>query len=223
MSAGPDVARLAGRLYARFAFGGPGAAIYDLVTDQPAWRRDCRALGALVEGPRVLDLGVGSGLSALEMAAATPGRTHVGLDRSGLMLRKARSRDLAAHGPLALVQGDAARLPFGDARFDGATGHSILYLLDDPGATLRELRRVLRPGARVAFLEPRGGAPAFGPPFREGVRHGVAMALWRSMSRVHRRYDEPSLAAALDGAGFRDARAWPVLDGFGVMASAARP
>jgi ubiquinone/menaquinone biosynthesis C-methylase UbiE len=213
--------RGAGRLYAAFAFG-PGGAIYDLVTDQPAWRRDCRELGALVDGPRVLDLGVGSGLSAVEMARAAPARRHVGVDISARMLRKARARSLAEGLPLPLLRADVGALPFRAGTFDGASGHSILYLVADPAATLAELRRVLRPGGRVAFLEPRAGAPALSPPFRAGLRHGLAMVLWRTMSRVHRRYDERSLLGELTAAGFRDARAWPVLDGFGVMGTAAR-
>lgn len=210
-----------GHAYAAFAFG-PGGAIYDLLTDQPAWRRDCRELGALVNGPRVLDLGVGSGLSVVEMARAVPARQHVGVDLAARMLRRARARGLAEGFPVPLLRADVTALPFRDGAFDGATGHSILYLVDDPAAALAELRRVLRPGGQIAFLEPRAGAPPLRPPFRDGLRHGLAMALWRTMSRLHRRYDERALCAALSAAGFRDARAWPVLDGFGVMATAAR-
>jgi hypothetical protein len=40
------------------------------------------------------------------------------------------------------------------------------------------------------------------------------------MARLHRRYDEASLAALLSDAGFSEPRAWPVLSGFGVMATA---
>jgi hypothetical protein len=49
------------------------------------------------------------------------------------------------------------------------------------------------------------------------------MWMWRGMSRLHRRCDERSLAALLSAAGFREVRAWPVLEGFGVMATAERP
>jgi hypothetical protein len=48
------------------------------------------------------------------------------------------------------------------------------------------------------------------------------MTLWRGMSRLHRRYDEATLAAALAEAGFAEPRAWPVLSGYGVMATAER-
>jgi hypothetical protein len=82
---------------------------------------------------------------------------------------------------------------------------------------------VLRPGGRVAFLEPRAGAPDVVAAIRSGLHHAVAMVLWRGMSRLHRRYDEKTLPTLLGGAGFEDARAWPVLSGYGVMATAVRP
>jgi hypothetical protein len=44
------------------------------------------------------------------------------------------------------------------------------------------------------------------------------MVLWRAMARLHRRFDEAGLAALLAASGFAEARAWPVLFGFGVMA-----
>jgi hypothetical protein len=48
------------------------------------------------------------------------------------------------------------------------------------------------------------------------------MTLWRGMSRLHRRFDEESLAALLRAAGLEGARAWPVQSGYGVMATAVR-
>jgi ubiquinone/menaquinone biosynthesis C-methylase UbiE len=209
------------RLYARFAFG-RAAAVYDLLTDHPEWRADCRAMAALVPGPRVLDLGVGPGTSALEMWRADPARTHVGLDVSDPMLRRARARAAALGLVLPLVRADALHLPFRGGALDGATGHSLLYLLDDALAALAEVRRALRPGGAVAFLEPRAGPARLSHALAGGAHHAVAMALWRGMSRLHRRFDERSLAALLARAGFEGARAWPVLSGFGVMATAVR-
>jgi ubiquinone/menaquinone biosynthesis C-methylase UbiE len=180
-------------------------------------------MAPLVPGPRVLDLGIGPGTSALEMARADPSRAHVGLDVSARMLRLARRRAAEARVALPLVRGDALRLPFRDGALDAATGHSFLYLLDDPAGALVEVRRALRPGGGIAFLEPRAGdarvrdALAVG-----GPRHALAMSMWRGMARLHRRFDEATLPALLERAGFARARAWPVLSGFGVMATAAR-
>src|SRR5512138_3856277 len=114
-------------------------------------------MAGLVPGPRVLDLGVGPGTSALEMAAAEPTHRHLGLDRSSRMLRLAAGAARRAGLDLELVRADALALPFRSGALDGVTGHSFLYLLPDPLATLREVRRVLRPGGAVAFLEPRHG------------------------------------------------------------------
>jgi ubiquinone/menaquinone biosynthesis C-methylase UbiE len=177
----------------------------------------------LVPGPRVLDLGIGPGTSALEMWRADPTRRHVGLDRSGAMLRRARGHAADAGVPLALVHADALALPFRDGALDGATGHSLLYLLDDPARALAEVRRALRPGGAVAFLEPRAQGARPGEALaRGGASHLVAMVMWRGMSRLHRRFDEETLPALLSGAGFAAARAWPVLSGYGVMATATR-
>jgi hypothetical protein len=49
------------------------------------------------------------------------------------------------------------------------------------------------------------------------------MEMWRGMSGLHRRFEEDALADLLREAGFERARAWPVLSGYGVMATAARP
>lgn len=210
-----------GRRYARFAFG-RASAVYERLTDHVAWRDDCRRMAALVPGPRVLDLGVGPGTSALEMWRADPSRRHVGLDLSPSMLRRARARAEALGAALPLVRADAMRLPFRGGAFDGVTGHSLLYLLEDAGAALAEVRRVLRPGGGVAFLEPRADGADLRRALAGGAHHAVAMALWRGMSRLHRRFDERSLPEALGRAGFAAARAWPVLSGFGVMAVAVR-
>jgi SAM-dependent methyltransferase len=176
-----------------------------------------------VPGPRVLDLGIGPGTAAIAMARADPARRHVGLDVSARMLRRARGRVRRAGVALPLVRGDALALPVRTGALDGATAHSVLYLLPDPGAALREVRRALRPGGAIAVLEPRAGAPDLRAALATGPHHALAMAMWRGMSGLHRRFDEGSLAALLADAGFAGARAWPVLSGYGVMATAGRP
>ncbi|HEY7726582.1 MAG TPA: methyltransferase domain-containing protein [Anaeromyxobacteraceae bacterium] len=205
------------RRYAEIAFG-LAAPAYAFLTGHQAWRDSCRALGDLVPGPRVLDVGVGPGGVAAALARGGGARLHVGLDRSTAMLRRAAR----AGGGILLLRADAAALPVREGAFDGATLHSVLYLLPDPDRALGELRRVLRPGGRIALLEPRAGGASLHRALAMGWRCGASMALWRTMSGVHARHDEASLAALLGRAGFCGARAWPVLAGYGVVAAAER-
>ena len=84
------------------------------------------------------------------------GCSVVGLDQSAEMLAGARRR-LDAEPALAqrveLVRGEAERLAFADAEFDHLTFTYLLRYVDDPGATLAELARVVKPGGRIASLE----------------------------------------------------------------------
>jgi ubiquinone/menaquinone biosynthesis C-methylase UbiE len=210
-----------GRLYAGLAFGLLAPA-YGLLTDHEPWRRSCRELGALVPGPLVLDLGVGPGAGAVEMARAHPSRRHLGLDRSADMVSRAAAAAFRAGVPLSLVLGDALALPVRDGALDGVTAHSFLYLVPDPAGALAEVRRALRPGGGVALLEPRAGSLGLGGALACGPRGAASMLLWRTMSRLHRRFTEAALVALLERAGLGAARAWPVMGGCGVLAVAAR-
>lgn len=159
----------------------------------------------------------------MEIARAAPGSRLVGLDLSAAMLPRARRRARSSGIELALVRGDVQELPFARSTFDGAAGHSFLYLLPDPSRALEEIRRVVRPGGRVAFLEPRAARPDLRAAWSAGPLFGTSMMLWRFMSGLHRRWDERSATALLEGAGFTRARAWAVLAGWGVMMTADRP
>ena len=64
--------------------------------------------------------------------------------------RALRRRDGAR---VELIEGQAEALPFADASFDALTFTYLLRYVEDPAATVRELARVLRPGARIASLE----------------------------------------------------------------------
>lgn len=206
---------------ARVALGrlvfGPFARVYDALTDHAAWRASCRDLSELVPGPLVLDVGVGPGASAL--ARPGDGRRHVGLDLSAAMIARAARAARRRGVHLPLVQGDALALPVRDGALDGVTAHSVLYLLPSPERALSEMRRALRPGGRVALLEPRAGPADPGALSARAPRVALSMLLWRGMSRLHRRFAEAELEALLAAAGFAAPRAWPVLGGFGVMAT----
>jgi SAM-dependent methyltransferase len=125
--------------------------------ETPAGRRRAERRASLLASAaglaparRALELGCGTGVF-LELAAASGARI-VGLDLSTDLLRKARER-LAGVANVALRCGNAEQLPFPDASFDAVYGSSVLHHLD-VRAALREVRRVLKPGGRMAFAEP---------------------------------------------------------------------
>jgi len=110
----------------------------------PRWRRFLVRRIDLPEGATVLDVAAGTGL--VSRALGGRGLRVTELDASEPMLRSG-----PAAGPR--VVGLAERLPFGDASFDGLTFTYLLRYVDDPGATLAELARVVRPGGPIASLE----------------------------------------------------------------------
>jgi demethylmenaquinone methyltransferase / 2-methoxy-6-polyprenyl-1,4-benzoquinol methylase len=103
---------------------------------------------------RVLDVATGTAGVARQLVRRT-GATVIGIDLTEAMLRRGQAalRADGVDGPVALVAGRAEQLPFPDASFDGLTFTYLLRYVDDPAATLRELTRVLRPGAPIASLE----------------------------------------------------------------------
>jgi demethylmenaquinone methyltransferase/2-methoxy-6-polyprenyl-1,4-benzoquinol methylase len=106
------------------------------------------------DGGTVLDVATGTGLVAKELLAR--GHRVTGLDQSPDMLAVARKR---FGDRVELVEASATDIPFPDASFDHLTFTYLLRYVDDPGATLAELARVVRPGGTIASLEfclPRG-------------------------------------------------------------------
>src|ERR687896_325439 len=112
----------------------------------PRWRRFLVA--GLPRGGHVLDVATGTGLVAAELVRR--GFRVTGVDQSAEMLEHARAR---FGDTVALVEASAESLPFADAEFDHLTVTYLFRYVDDPGATLAELTRVLRRGGVVASLE----------------------------------------------------------------------
>jgi demethylmenaquinone methyltransferase / 2-methoxy-6-polyprenyl-1,4-benzoquinol methylase len=121
----------------------------------PRWRRAMvRHIGAS-PGDRVLDVATGTGMVATALVRRY-GCSVVGLDQSPQMLAGARAKldsDQRLAERIELVRGEAESLPFADGEFDHLTFTYLLRYVDDPGATLRELARVVKPGGRIASLE----------------------------------------------------------------------
>jgi demethylmenaquinone methyltransferase/2-methoxy-6-polyprenyl-1,4-benzoquinol methylase len=121
------------------------------------WRRLAVRL-VVRPGDRVLDGCCGTG--DLAIAARKAGAEVVGLDFSPAMLERARRKA----PEVEWVQGDLLELQFEDASFDAATVGFGVRNVADLERGLAELRRVLRPGGRVAILEittPRGPLKPF--------------------------------------------------------------
>jgi len=134
----------------------------------PRWRRYLVSRTHAGPADTVLDVATGTGAVAAELIRQKGCRV-VGLDQSAEMLAEARRRLPAA---VELVEGEADHLPFPDASFDALTFTYLMRYVDDPGATLRELARVVRPGGTIAGLE-------FGLP-----PNPVARELWRLYVRI---------------------------------------
>jgi 2-polyprenyl-3-methyl-5-hydroxy-6-metoxy-1,4-benzoquinol methylase len=103
-------------------------------------------------GARVLDLGCGTGIIARHLARRV-GETGVvvGVDLSEAMLEVARQH--ADHPALRFESGDATALTYDDNHFDHALAARLVMHAPEPHAVLREVRRVVRVGGRLALLE----------------------------------------------------------------------
>ena len=140
--------------HARRLFAGIGGS-YDRMGailsfgEDPRWRRFL--VSRLGPGGSVLDVATGTGLVARELVRSGAARGIVALDPSEPMLREGRRR--SAGLPIEFVLGRAEELPFADAAFDALTVTYLLRYVDDPGATLAELARVIRPDGVASSLE----------------------------------------------------------------------
>ena len=100
----------------------------------------------------VLEIGAGNGLN---FAYYDPGRVErvEAIEPDTAMLRYARARAEAAPVPITLTQAPAESLPFADGTFDCALATLVFCSVNDPAASLREIRRVLKPGGRLLLVE----------------------------------------------------------------------
>lgn len=120
------------------------------------WRK--RALAALDLTGREVLLDVCTGTADLALGARTgkcSARRVVAVDFAGAMLSRAHAkiRRAGLSRSIALVRGDAMRLPVRDGSCDGVTVAFGIRNVSDPAAACREMRRVLRAGGRLAILE----------------------------------------------------------------------
>jgi SAM-dependent methyltransferase len=108
---------------------------------------------ALRPGDHVLDVGVGPGLLAEDMARTVGEQGHVaGIDLSEPMLEMTRRR-CAELGWTEFRVADATELPFADESFDALVSTQVYEYVADMDGALSEAHRVLRPGGRIVILD----------------------------------------------------------------------
>jgi demethylmenaquinone methyltransferase/2-methoxy-6-polyprenyl-1,4-benzoquinol methylase len=117
------------------------------------WRK--RAISILAPPPHghVLDLCCGTGDLVFHLLRTDPTLRVTGVDFCAPMLETARARAQKTHADASFIEADVMALPFEEHRFDGATMGFSMRNVVDIDATLREIRRVLRPGSRFVNLD----------------------------------------------------------------------
>src|SRR6267378_4613201 len=196
------------KAYARWA------PVYDLVFGAVFERGRQAAIEAAERiGGRILEVGVGTGISLPEYSRAN---RICGVDISEPMLQKARERVAAL--AMTNVEGlwvmDAEHLGFPDESFDLVVAQYVVTTVPNPEATLDEFARVLKPGGEIVLVS-RVGADAG---LRRVIEHGFAPAArklgWRTEFSFERYL---RWAARTDGIVLTERRAMPPLGHFSLI------
>lgn len=208
------------------------APIYDDLNQQLSWglHRVWKKMAVQWSGARsrhhALDICCGSGDLALLLARVVGRRGSVtGVDFATAQLAIAQQRGeyrFPKH-TLRWVQGDALALPFANAQFNCVTmGYGLRNVTDIPQA-LREIQRVLKPGARAAILDFHQPTQPLGRQFQQWYLDRVVVPtaaqlgltdeyayIAPSVERFPQGREQVRLALAI---GFKDAIHYPLLGG----------
>jgi phosphatidylethanolamine/phosphatidyl-N-methylethanolamine N-methyltransferase len=165
--------RSVAKAYARWA------PVYDLVFGA-VFERGRKASIAAAEriGGRILDVGIGTGISLTEYAREN---RIVGVDYSEPMLRKAqdRVRTYKLEHVEALAVMDAQCLGFPDAAFDAVVAQYVITAVPDPERTLDEFARVTRPGGEIILVNHLGAEVGLRRAFEQGFAPLARRLGWR--------------------------------------------
>lgn len=128
------------------------ATAYDAVLALGEHRGLRARRAALLAGAdgRVLEIGAGTGLNVRHYpASAELTLTEPVAPMRRRLEKRVRAARLRAH----VLDATAEALPFSDGAFDVVVSTLVLCTVDDPHRALREIRRVLRPGGQLVFIE----------------------------------------------------------------------
>ena len=194
------------------------------------WRRRVvrKLKPLLTKNARVLDVGCGTGDLSIELFEKSAAQV-TGIDFCRPMLKLAQSKAPR----LAFIEGDALRLPFADASFEGLTIGFALRNLASVEDGLGELLRVLKPNGVVAILEfsqPVGGVfrslvgfynqrllPRIG-----GLLSGSRGAYEYLPDSISKFPNQETLAGMMRAAGFEDVRFENLSGGIAALHTARR-
>lgn len=189
------------------------APVYDLVFGAVFARGRSAAIEAADRiGGRVLEVGVGTGISLPDYARTT---RLVGIDISAPMLAKAQARiaELGLTNVEALDVMDAERLTFAEASFDVVVAQYVVTAVPNPEVALDEFLRVTRPGGEIV-LTSRIGAES-------GLRGAIERWLMPITARLGWRTEFPweryRAWAERRGVEIRERRPLPPLGHFSLI------
>src|SRR5258708_18695221 len=126
-------------------------------------------------GMRVLEVGSGLGIVAVDVAKAAPGIEMTGVERAPQQLAAARRAPNVRY-----VQGDAHHLDFPDGSFDLVYARYVLEHVKGPEQVVAEMRRVTRSGGRVASCENDTSLMRIDPPCPAWERVWAAFARYQA-------------------------------------------
>jgi phosphatidylethanolamine/phosphatidyl-N-methylethanolamine N-methyltransferase len=129
-------------------------------------------------GGRILDVGVGTGISLPDYSRAN---RIVAVDYSEPMLRKALERVIEhkLHNVEAVAVMDAKHLGFPDASFDVVVAQYVITAVPEPEATLDEFARVLRPGGEIVLVNHIGAETGLRRAFEQWFSPVARRLGWR--------------------------------------------
>ena len=128
------------------------APIYDAVCGPVMVQgRRAAAKAARAVGGRILEVGVGTGLSFEDYDASTE---VTGIDMSREMLARARAKMATGRFPHVkdVFEMDAHRMTFADSTFDCVVAQFVITLVEKPEQVLSECRRVVKPGGKIVLV-----------------------------------------------------------------------